>query len=320
MALKFRFRPAPLFLALILFLGSMGEMAMAGDSETYLRELVSQLPEELEGWRKAECEVYGPKSLYRYINGGAELYISYQFATLISQPYVDADGHEMRLDIFDMGSPASAFGIFCHSRESIDDFVTSDVESEYAGGLLHFWKGRFYASVLAYPETETKKAVVRELAQKTAAQIEMESDRPTVVALLPEADLVPYSIRYFRHHAWINDYYFFSDENLLNVTAETGVAMAKIQSTAAGTKPAVLLVVQYPTADAAEAAQQQFTHALLPAAEDGIHQEEGGNWLGCRRVDDLVVVVADAPDRETARGLLEACAQRRKENQPGRPK
>ena len=32
---------------------------MAGDSETYLRELVRQLPEELEGWRKAEVMAGG---------------------------------------------------------------------------------------------------------------------------------------------------------------------------------------------------------------------------------------------------------------------
>jgi hypothetical protein len=303
-----------LLLALIFLLGAMGELAMAGDKETFLMEMVRHLPEEVEGWRKADCEVYGPENLYRYINGGAELYISFQFTTLVSQPYLDVDGNELRFDIFDMGSPENAFGVFCHSRETIDDFIAPDVESEYVSGLLHFWKGRYYASVLGYPETATKKAAIQALAQKIAAQIDAESNRPAIVALLPESDLVPYSIRYFRHHAWINDYHHFSDENLLNVAANTEVAMAKIRPSAADTKPAVLLTVQYPTADAAEAAEQQFTRVLLPTASDGLQEDDDGSWLGCLRAHDLLVVVADTPDQKTARQLLENCVQRHREN------
>ena len=89
---------------------------MADDSETHLRSLIGALPESAEGWRKGATEVYGPTDLFSYINGGAELYISFQFRALISQPYVRDDGAEVRLDIFDMGSAASAFGVFSHSR------------------------------------------------------------------------------------------------------------------------------------------------------------------------------------------------------------
>lgn len=304
-----------LLLALILSIGVTGELAMAGDSETHLLEMVDRLPVEVEGWRKAEPEVYPPESLYRYINGGAELYIAYQFTTLVSQPYLDADGNELRFDIFDMGSAASAFGVFCHSREEVDHFVAPDVESEYASGLLHFWKGPYYASVLGYPETAAKKAAIQALARQIAAQIDATGGRPAIVALLPEADLVPHSIRYFRHHTWINDYHHFADQNLLNIEGDTEVAMAKIASATAETRPAILLVAQYRTATAAEAAEQQFTHALMPAASDGLQQDEDGSWLGCLRADDLVVVVAGASDRKTARKLLENCAQRRNEIQ-----
>jgi len=293
---------------------------MASNNENYLLEMVDSLPEEVAGWRKAEPEVYPPESLYRYINGGAELYIAYQYTTLVSQPYLDADGNEMRFDIFDMGSPASAFGVFCHSREAIDDFVAPDVESEYASGLLHFWKGPYYASVLGYPETAAKKAAIQEVARQIAAQIDSESRRPAVVALLPEADLVPYSIRYFRHHAWINDYHHFSDENLLNIGGDTEVAMAKVASATAEARPAVLLVVQYQTPTAAEAAEQEFMRALLAKGSDGLQQQEDGTWLGCHRTDELLVVVADAPDQKTARQLLVGCTERSRENQPEGPR
>ena len=128
---------------------------MASESEARLRALIDVLPGTVEGWEKAQgCEVYTSDDLHRYINGGAELYISYRFETMISQRYVLGDD-EIRVDLFDMGSGAGAFGVFSHSRESVDDFVAPDIESEYAGGLLTFWKGCFYGSILAYPETKS---------------------------------------------------------------------------------------------------------------------------------------------------------------------
>jgi hypothetical protein len=306
-------------LALTAILASSGGTTMTSDSEARLRAMIDVLPPSLEGWQKAEvCEVYTPDDLHRYINGGAELYISYRFETLISQPYV-RDDDEIRLDVFDMGSSASAFGVFSHSREAVDDFVAPDVESEYAGGLLTFWKGRFCASILAYPETEAKKNLVQELARRIAAQIDEASPKPAVVSLLPEADLVSHSDRFFWHHAWINDYHFFTNENLLNLGGQVEAVMAKYRPTESGRKPAVLLAVQYPDADAAAAAHTRFSAALLPAAEDGLAQQDDGNWLGCRRDDDLLIVVADAAERETAVSLIETCAQRRDQEPTGRP-
>lgn len=280
---------------------------MAGDGETRLGELVDALPDRVAGWRRVDPEFYGPDDLYRYINGGAELFIAYRFASLVSQPYLAADGEEIRLDVFDMGSPASAFGIFTHSRESVDRFVAPDVESEYAGGLLHFWKNRYYVSTLGYPETEARTALIRELAQRLVERIDGSCDAPGVVALLPATDLVPGSVRYFRHPAWINDYHHFADENLLNLGADTEVAMARVRPASEGARPAVLVAVRYATPAAATAAVERFTQALLPGAADGVVQEPDGGWLGCRRAGDLVVVVADAPDRATAAGLLKAC-------------
>lgn len=293
---------------------------MASESEARLRAMIGALPASLEGWRKAgSCEIYGPENLYRYIDGSAELYISFRFETLISQPYLRDDGAEIRLDVFDMGSSAGAYGVFSHSREAVDRFVAADVESEYGGGLLTFWKGRYYGSLLAYPETESRKTLVRELARGIVAQIDEESRKPAIVSLLPREDLVPHSIRFFWHPAWVNDYHFFADENLLNLGAGAEIAMAKVRSDESAQKPAVLLVVRYPDVEAAAAAQKRFSAALLPAAQEGLERQHDGSWLGCRRADDLVIVVADAPSRETAAGLIETCAQRREQASTGSP-
>jgi hypothetical protein len=279
-----------------------------------LREMVGSLPERLDVWRRADCEIYGPENLYRYINGGAELYISFRFTALVSQPYLRENGVEIRLDLFDMGSAASAYGIFRRSSEAVDHFVAPEVESEYAGGLLQFWKGPYYASILAYPETESGKALLRELARGIADQIDDASGPPAIVALLPEADLVPRSVRYFLHHVWLNDYHHFGDENPLLLGNGAEAAMARYRSDGAKGNLAVLVAVRYPGEAAAANALANFARVVLPAAADDLQASGDGKWLGCRRAGDLVIVVADALDRETATNLLRTCAERYLEN------
>ncbi len=298
-------------LVLAAILASPGEATMAGESETHLRDLVGGLPETVERWSKAEVATYVPDDLYRYINGGAELYISFRFETLVSQPYVRDDGAEIRLDIFDMGTPANAFGIFARSAEAVDEFVAPDVESEYAGGLLHFWKGPYYVSMLAYPETESRKTLVRRLAKDVAASIVEASPKPAIVSLLPPDFRVPHSTRYFFHHAWLNEYRFFADENLLEIGDGAEAVMARYRAAGTDGPTAVLVAVQYPDGAAAKAAQVRFTAALLPVTDGSVQLQEDGTWLGCHQADDLLIVVAGAPDPGWASGLMESCARLR---------
>ena len=138
-----------------------------------LKEITAKLPAQVLGWQKStKGAVYNAKNLFKYINGGAELYISYEFKELAALTYLKKGDAEIKVDVFDMGSSASAYGVFSHSKEGVDRFVRADVESEYASGLLTFWKGRYYISILAYPETDQKRDVVQKLGRFIADLIE----------------------------------------------------------------------------------------------------------------------------------------------------
>ena len=185
---------------------------------------------------------------------------------------------------------------------------------------MTFWKGPYYASILAYPDTESKRDLVHRFARLVAAQIDEPSPRPAVVGRLPETGLVPYSIRYFRHHVWLNEYHPISEANLLDLDGRAEAAMARYRMPDSESRPAVLVAIAYPSVHTAETAHRQFTAALLPGAKDGLMRTDDGTWLGCRRADDLVVVVAGAADREAAAGLLETCALGRAEQETGKPR
>lgn len=287
----------------VMLAAQMGKLAMGNETASSLETLVNGLPGTIEEWEKSpDVSLYDADNLYTYINGGAELYISYKFINLISQPYVNVEDDEIKIDIFDMGSPQNAYGIFSHSREAIDDFVSSNIESEYAGGLLTFWKGRYYVSILAYPETESRKLVVQQLARKIAAHIQEEDVKPRIVGLLPADKLQPYSVRYFRHYTWMNMYHFFANKNLLNIDDETEAVIAKYIVDAG--KPAVLILLDYPNEAAAADAQDSFKHNFMPGVEEQYTHDAEQLWTGCVRNKDLLVIVVDAPSLETAQRLV----------------
>lgn len=296
------------FLKLIILFSAMlncvaGIPAMGYDNTSRLRELVQELPEALDQWNKSsDLAVYDSDNLYTYINGGAELYISFQFVNLISLSYGNEEDEEIQIDIFDMGSSQNAYGVFSHSRETVDNFVGADIESEYAGGLLTFWKGQYYISILAYPETDPKKLAVQKLARRIADQIQGASVTPQLVDLLPEESLQPHSIRYFSHYTWLNTYHFFSNKNLLNIDNKTEVAMATYQVD--GSKPAVLILLQYPDQAAAVTAHNTFKQRFMADTKEEYTSGDDRLWTGCIRDNNLLVIVVDAPDRETAKKLV----------------
>jgi len=270
-------------------------MADSNTVETNLIELSEQLPEEIEGWKKsAERRRYGADDLFEYINGGAELYISYNFKQLAAIPYENTKkkgAQPIRLDIFDMGTTENAYGIFAHSRETVDRTVAENVESEYISGQLTFWKGRYYVSILAYPETEEKKKVMLTLARTIAEKVTEESRKPLILKRLPGKNLVTRSIRYFRHHNWINSHYFISDKNILYIDKETEAVLAKYIE---GDSKFFLLLVQYPGNETAVAAEKSFLKNYLPGHKEGIEQLEDGRWTGIRREGKRIAVVLNA--------------------------
>jgi len=258
------------------------------------------LPDTIAGWKKADPpDLYTPGNLSTYIDGGAELYISYNFKNALSMKYTDSADNEIAVDIFDMGSAPDAFGVFAHSRETIDDRFGQG--SEYAAGLLTFWKDRYYVSILAYPETAEKRDIVFRLGRTIADGIKSEGALPPIIALLPAENLLPETVRYFHHYIWLNSFYFVSNENVLNLGNDTPAALGKYRQDGA---VFFLLVVRYPDAARAEAAGRQFRQKLLDGAEDGMRPTEEGRWTGLQSRGDMVSIVFNAPDASTIRAIF----------------
>lgn len=121
---------------------------MSGDLKNKQMELRDLLPMEIHGWKTAEEDrEFNPETIFDYIDGAGEVYRAYNFEKLLSRHYFKKGQPEIFADVFDMGTPADAFGVFTHDLEGEDLGIGQG--STYNGGLLSFWKDRFFLSLYA---------------------------------------------------------------------------------------------------------------------------------------------------------------------------
>ena len=273
-------------------------------------QLHTLLPDGIHLWNASgHDKTYDRDDLFDYINGGAELYLSYSFQRLTSRTYSSTGQPDIIVDIFDMGASQNAFGVFSQSRETVDD--TFGQGSQYTEGLLLFWKDRYYISILSSPETEASKRACMALAQHIDDAIHATGPLPGIIALLPEDSLAEESIRFFQHYIWLNSHYFIADENILNIDESTNAVLAKYGDSK---QPSILLLVEYANVDDARAGHDGFVKYYVPdKAQKTVVQIEDETWVGCERHDRLLTIVLAAPTQDAARTLMDAV---RKEQRP----
>jgi len=206
-----------------------------------------------------------------------------------------------------MATAPNAFGVFSQSMETVDKHFGQG--SQISKGLLIFWKDRFYVSIVAHPETDESKKAIHTLAALIDKTIEKEGPLPAILSLLPEKSLVKESIRYFRHHAWLNAHYFIADHNLLHINDTTEALLAKYEG---GSKRSLLLLVEYTDEQSAQQAYGDFVKSYLPNISGKVPvQIEDGTWTACHLSGNLFIAVFNAAQSVDASHLLDVVEKKK---------
>ncbi len=261
----------------------------------------SLLPAAEGNWRIGQDDqFYDPDNLYNYIDGGAELYLSYGSVRLASRTYSQDGQPDIILDLFDMGNSRDAFGVFSHARETID--TTFGQGSQYNPGLLLFWKDRFFISILGSPSTGESEQFIYALARSIEASIPHRGELPVILNLLPQEALMEESVKYFHHYIWLNTYYFIADHNLLHINKSTDAVLAKYREPGGHS---LLLLLEYQTTEEADAAYTDFIREYLPEySGKGAIQLEDSSWSGCEKAGTLLSIVLNAGSTGITERLL----------------
>lgn len=263
-------------------------------------DLAALVPSLFQAWTVEEDQSFDRETIFSYIDGAGEVYRSYNIQRLFARRLTREGAPALIVDLFDMGSPADAFGVFSHDPTGDDARVGQG--SAYQGGLLSFWKDRYFVSLYAEEETEETRAAVFGLAARVAAAIPGEGRPPDLVASLPAQGLDPRSVRYFHNHLVLNIHYFVSQDNILRLGQKTEAVLGRYGDDGALGR---ILIVRYPDAGLAGEALDSFCRAYIPeGGEARAARTENGKWTAARLSRDRVAVVFDAPTQTGAEALL----------------
>ena len=196
----------------------------------------------VQGWAKyGEPQEYEGEDLYTYIDGGAEIYQEYGFRRVILQDYKNAKGKSVSLEIFEMETPAAAFGMFTFKRSGSGKTVDLGAGAELEAYYLNFWKGRFLVTLTGFDEARETIDGILAVAGVVDSKIRDQGAVPGLVGALPEKGLRSGSVKYLKGLLGLNNIYpFYSARGLGFAEAARGVYE----------NGATLLILDYGSADA----------------------------------------------------------------------
>lgn len=153
--------------------------------------------DELPGWLPdGETMSFEPDDLWEYINGQAESFLLYDFRSVAAGYYLDGDGREIKIDVYEHASPLMAFGIYSQFRRPDGVFFDIGVEAFGDEYSLHFWKGRYYVNLQAYADDAGSAQALHAFGRLVAGKIEDAGDWPAELSLFPAQGLVERSVTY----------------------------------------------------------------------------------------------------------------------------
>ena len=282
-------------------------MAMGVEKEKGIKEI--PFPPEVGGWKwDGKKTHYNPRTLFDYIDGAAELYLAYGFRNLAVRRFEKPGQPPIIAELYEMGSPEDAYGVFSFERQEEDAGIGQG--SEMGGGLLRFWKGRYFASLYAEGEGAGIDKAILDTGRMIANGIRETGSPPEMIRFLPgeNAGLMKLSIRFLRNHILLNQYVFIAHQNLLNLNPHTEAVLAQYRQNG---QRVHLLMIRYPTGKEAADALQRFSGAYMPEARGkGRWRTEDGKWTVAKQQQKFVFVILGAPSQRTAEDLLKAAEQK----------
>jgi hypothetical protein len=267
------------------------------------------LPSEAAGWKWDEKEMkYNSKTLFDYIDGAAELYLAYGFQNLTVRQFDKSNQSPITVELYEMASSEDAYGVFSLERQ--DEAAGIGQGSEFGGGLLRFWKGKYFVSIYADGEGAEVESAILTMGRATADSIPGTGPEPKLLDFIPgkEFGLVDKSIRYLKSHVLLNQRFFIAHQNILNLNRETEAVLAQYLQDKQKTH---LLLVRYPNLKGARDAYQSFMKAYLPdAGGKDRSKTEDGKWTFARQRNEFVLVVFGAPKETDGEVLLKAAEEK----------
>jgi hypothetical protein len=138
---------------------------------------------------------YVSANLFEYMDGAADIFQLYDVETLLHLDLQTSAG-DLTIDVFDMGAPENAFGIFSAEGSPSYNYFALGVAAYRNEGIVNFTQDRYYVKLAAFGENSG--VVLNEYAQAISTRIGGVRDLPPLLQKLPTAGRKLHSEQYIR--------------------------------------------------------------------------------------------------------------------------
>ncbi len=166
-------------------------------SDAAQERFASLLRKPLPGHADAQAPsaFYNAANLYQYIDGGADIYLLYDFRNLWHQDF-KSGAAELTVDIYEMGRTEDAFGIYAAERSPAYKFVPIGAEGYRDKGVLNFLQDHYYVKLSG--SGANADGLLDQFARLLSGRIGGTRTLPALLEKLPQEHRVPHSEQYVR--------------------------------------------------------------------------------------------------------------------------
>jgi hypothetical protein len=141
---------------------------------------------EMPGWSPvAAPQSFSSETLYEYINGAADLYLTYEFQDLSVAEYQGPQKGSVTVEVYRHGTPTEAFGIYSQERLANARFLEVGVQAYYEPGVFNFLLGPHYVKIGGEGLGADDEQVLLAFARRLEARLGGKGGFPTILSAFP---------------------------------------------------------------------------------------------------------------------------------------
>jgi hypothetical protein len=140
----------------------------------------------VSGWKQVgEIQTFNPNTLYEYINGGADLYLAYDFDELKVAEYQNGKKASVTVEVYRHRTATHAFGVYSQVRVRGANFIDVGVQGYQEVHALNFLSGNTYVKITSFETGPEDQAILLTFAKAVAGNLGGKGAFPSILAGFP---------------------------------------------------------------------------------------------------------------------------------------
>ena len=224
-----------LFAAILVSVAGCATTPRSPDAESPPFPLASALPDTLpeNGWHMLDQPaLFTPDTIFEHINGEADLYFPYGLVLCAATTYVP--GVEpmpaITADVYEMGSPLDAFGIYSNYRDPTGDFAQIGAEAYVNDYEVIFYQDRYFVRLTAIGGApDQNRANLLACARAIQENLPGTPQKPPELALMSDPAIQAQSVMFIAESVMGNAFWprgFVADATIAGADARAFVVLA----------------------------------------------------------------------------------------------